>query len=182
VSWSEVYCSCIECNVQNAWVLGVVVVGGIYSPQPPTSRWGRMMSMGAPDSPVRHWTGTVGCPVRRHVTQLLRFGSSRPLAPLSFCGTGQSGATSYSVRCTSDFCSDFWRALFLHCSRVRVDRCASQLLLRWCTEQSGGTPDSPVNYSGVRLLKPESGWFNPVRAWCTGHCPVAHRTVRCARP
>jgi hypothetical protein len=28
VSWSEVYCSCIECNVQNTWMLGVVVVGG----------------------------------------------------------------------------------------------------------------------------------------------------------
>jgi hypothetical protein len=25
-----------------------------------------------------------------------------------------------------------------------------------------------MNYSGVRLLKPESGWFNPVWAWCTG--------------
>jgi hypothetical protein len=33
---------------------------------------------------------------------------------------------------------------------------------------SGGTPDNLVNYSGVRLLKPESGWFNPVRAWYTG--------------
>jgi hypothetical protein len=34
-------------------MLGVVVVGGIYSPQPPKDRWGRMLSMGAPDSPVR---------------------------------------------------------------------------------------------------------------------------------
>jgi hypothetical protein len=38
------------------WMLGVVVVGGIYSPQPPHSRWGRLLSMGAPDSPVRHRT------------------------------------------------------------------------------------------------------------------------------
>jgi hypothetical protein len=30
VSWSGVYCSCIECNVQNAWMLGVVVVGGVF--------------------------------------------------------------------------------------------------------------------------------------------------------
>jgi hypothetical protein len=29
------------------------VVGGIYSPQPPYSRWGRLLPMGAPDSPVR---------------------------------------------------------------------------------------------------------------------------------
>jgi hypothetical protein len=53
---------------------------------------------------------------------------------------------------------------------ARVSRC------------SAGTPDSPVNYSGVRPRKPESGWFNLVWAWCTGHCPMAHRTVRCARP
>jgi hypothetical protein len=52
-------------------MLGVVVVGGIYSPQPPSGRWGRLLAMGAPDSPVRHRTGPVHCTVRRHVTQLL---------------------------------------------------------------------------------------------------------------
>jgi hypothetical protein len=34
----------------------VVVVGGIYSPQPPNNHWGRLLSMGALDSPVRHRT------------------------------------------------------------------------------------------------------------------------------
>jgi hypothetical protein len=29
-------------------------LGGIYSPQPPHSFWGGCLSMGAPDSPVRH--------------------------------------------------------------------------------------------------------------------------------
>jgi hypothetical protein len=82
VSWSEVYCSCIECNVWNAWMLGVVVVGGIYSPQPPHSRWGWLLSMGAPD--------TVRC--ASHVTQSLRFWSSWPLEALSSSGTGQSDA------------------------------------------------------------------------------------------
>jgi hypothetical protein len=58
------------------------------------------------------------------------------------------------------------------------------------------TPDSPVNYSGVPLEIPEGGEFklessgapDTVR-WCTGHCPVVHRTlsgvhrtVRCPRP
>jgi hypothetical protein len=33
---------------------------------------------------------------------------------------------------------------------------------------SGGTPDSPVNYSGARPGITESGWFGVVRAWCTG--------------
>jgi hypothetical protein len=68
-------------------------LGGIYSPQPPNGRWGRLMLMDAPDSPVRHRTGTVGCPVRRHVTQPLGFRSNRTLASLSSYGTGQSGAT-----------------------------------------------------------------------------------------
>jgi hypothetical protein len=51
------------------------------------------------------------------------------------------------------------------------------------------TPDSPVNYSGASPDFPEgdefelesSGTPDTVR-WCTEHCPVAHRTVRCARP
>jgi hypothetical protein len=39
-----------------------------------------------------------------------------------------------------------------------------------------------VNYSRAVLLKPEGEEFEVVRPWCTGHCPVAHRTVQCARP
>jgi hypothetical protein len=34
------------------WWLG----GGIYSPNHQNSRWGGLLSMGAPDSPVRHLT------------------------------------------------------------------------------------------------------------------------------
>jgi hypothetical protein len=30
-----------------------VGVGGIYSPNHQTNHWGRLLSMGAPDSPVR---------------------------------------------------------------------------------------------------------------------------------
>jgi hypothetical protein len=88
------------------------------------------------------------------------------------CATGQ---VLFTVRCTSDSVVLTLRALFL-CQRLlqptvaRVSRCST------------GASDSPVNYSGVRLRKPESGWLDSVRSWCTGHCPVAHRTVRCARP
>jgi hypothetical protein len=57
----------------------------------------------------------------------------------------------------------------LHCS-------LSQRLLQSTVAQSircfAGAPDSPVNYSGVRLEKPESDEFSSVRPWCTGHCPV----------
>jgi hypothetical protein len=65
--------------------------------------------MGAPDSPVRHQTCTVPCPVRRHVTQPLGFGAESIVGALSSCGTGQSGATPDSlvphrtVWCPSDF-------------------------------------------------------------------------------
>jgi hypothetical protein len=51
----------------------------------------------------------------------------------------------------------------LHCSSdsptFAVDHCAKELLLRWCTGQFGGTPDSPVNYSRACLEKPESDKF-----------------------
>jgi hypothetical protein len=53
VSKSECTSSCIECEVLETWMLGVVVVGGIYSPQPHIAVRGRLLSMGAPDSPVR---------------------------------------------------------------------------------------------------------------------------------
>jgi hypothetical protein len=38
-----------------------------------------------------------------------------------------------------------------------------------------------VNYSGVASEKPEGEEFRLYDPWCTGHCPVAHQTVRCAR-
>jgi hypothetical protein len=31
-------------------------LGDIYSPQPPNNRWGRLLSMGAPNSPMSHRT------------------------------------------------------------------------------------------------------------------------------
>jgi hypothetical protein len=103
--------------------------------------------MGAPD--------TVRC--TSHVTQPLGFGSYRPLEALSSSGTGQCGA-ALDRHCSVSGApltggSDSARTV-LHCSfdspAFAVDRCAKESLLRWCTGQSGGTPDSPVNYSGAR--------------------------------
>jgi hypothetical protein len=45
VSWSEVFCSCNEFDVQNTW-MEVNEVG----PQPLPSRWLSLLAMGAPDS------------------------------------------------------------------------------------------------------------------------------------
>jgi hypothetical protein len=72
-----------------------------------------------------HRTGPVHCPVRRHVTQPLGFGSSRPLAPLSSCGTGQ---VLFTVRCVFDFATLTLRALFFTVAlsaAFAVDRCAN---------------------------------------------------------
>jgi hypothetical protein len=92
--------------------------------------------MGASDSPVRHRTGTVGCPVLRHVTQPLGSGAWS-LGALSSCGTGQSGAP---LTC----CSVFYATLLLNIAPVRVDRCAldsrcplAHRTVRWPTRQSG---------------------------------------------
>jgi hypothetical protein len=35
-----------------------------------------------------------------------------------------------------------------------------------------GAPDSPMNYSGAALEKPEAKEFRVYGPWCTGHCPV----------
>jgi hypothetical protein len=56
VSCIDFTSSYIEWDVWKTWMPWVVVVGGIYSPQPPHSRWGGCLSMGAPDSSVRHRT------------------------------------------------------------------------------------------------------------------------------
>jgi hypothetical protein len=86
-------------------------LGGIYSPNHQNGRWARMLSYGAPDSPVRHQTlsgappdtvrcATRHCPVRqpRHPTV-----SVRPLELLT-CGPPDSpvvhrtGPVHYPVR------------------------------------------------------------------------------------
>jgi hypothetical protein len=58
--------------------------------------------------------------------------------------TGGSDSARTVLQCSSDS------------SAFAVDRCAKEPLLRWCTGQSGGSPDNPVNYSGARPEKPES--------------------------
>jgi hypothetical protein len=55
------------------------------------------------------------------------------------------------------------------------------VLLSCC---SAGTTDSPVNYSGVALQKPEGEEFESIAPgapdivwWCTEHCPVRETRV-----
>jgi hypothetical protein len=67
-------------------------LGGIYSPQP-LSRWQRLLAMDAPDSPVRHQTGTVHCPVHATSAYPLGFRAVDRWSALSSSCTRQSGAT-----------------------------------------------------------------------------------------
>jgi hypothetical protein len=52
----------------------------------------------------------------------------------------------------------------------------------WLTGQSGALLDSPVIYSHVALLFSRERLVAAEPTWGTRHCPVHHRTVRCARP
>jgi hypothetical protein len=129
---------------------------------------------------VRYATGQ--CPVRQPRHPTVRVLTQSTVGALTPGGTRQ---VLCIFRCTSGGCSNFCA----HCAHtvalqasVAVDHCARSLCSAWCTRQSDGTPDNPMNYSRVALEKLEGEEFGLVRSWCTGHCPVANRTVRCARP
>jgi hypothetical protein len=84
---------------------------------------------------------TVQCLVRRHVTQPLGFWSSWPLAPLSSCGTGQSGGVPDSLVPLSHY-SDFCYVLCCTVHAVRVGRCVELAVaplahrtVRWIIEE-----------------------------------------------
>jgi hypothetical protein len=93
---------------------------------------------------------------------------------LTSWGTGQSGATPnrhYSLSGAPSGAALTLRELSAHCSRCRRPLQSTVALPSRC---SGGTPDSPVNYSGVVSEKPEMKSSD-----CT--TPGAPDTVRCAR-
>jgi hypothetical protein len=122
------------------------------------------MLLGLPHLEVGGWGG-----IYSHQPSCSRWGRLLAMEALSSCGTGRFGA-----------------ALDMHCSlsgaplTLRFDsaaHCSSrQILLQSIVARSSrcstGTPDSPVIFSRVRLLKPESGFMDSLRSWCTGHCPM----------
>jgi hypothetical protein len=115
VSCIECTSSCIECVGWKTWMPWSVVVGDIYSPNHQSGRWGRLLSKGAPDSPVCHRTLSGAS----HVTHLLGFDrwSSDKWGhrTVRWC-TEQS---LFTVRCAFCACSNSARAiraLFTHCS------------------------------------------------------------------
>jgi hypothetical protein len=121
------------------------------------------LSGGAPDSPVHHRTGPVACPVRD------LFSSRAQLT------VGATVVLAHrTVRCTNYPLAQATRRPLIALPTVgAVDR--------WLTGQSGALSNSPVNYSRT---PPNFSRERPIHrslVWRTGHCPVHHRTVRCAR-
>jgi hypothetical protein len=130
--------------------------------------------MGAPDSPVRQ---------PRHRTVRVR--------PLELWHVGPPDSPvvhrTVPVHCRVRLLAPALtlRALSAHCSRT-VHFCRRPLVLLVVAPH--GTPDSPVLHRTVQWIIVE--WLPKTRSWavqsgspwCTGHCSVAHRTVRCARP
>jgi hypothetical protein len=132
------------------------VVGGIYSPNRQLNHWGGCLSMGTPDSPVRQLS---------HPT--VRVLTVSTVGALTSWGTGQSGAAPDRYCSLSGAPSGTaltLRELSAHCSRCRRPLESTVVLAShcsaWCTGQSSGTPDSPVNYSGVAPEKPEGKEFS----------------------
>jgi hypothetical protein len=129
-------------NLKKTWVLGVVVVGGIYSPQPPTSRWGRLLSMGAPDSPVCQRT-LPGAPPRHPTVRVPTQSTIGELVLLWHrtvrCATGH---VLFTVRCVSDSLALTLRALFIWHPLLRLTVGASGRCF-------AGTPDSPATHQTV---------------------------------
>jgi hypothetical protein len=128
------------------------------------------------------WCATGHCPVRqlRHTT--IRVLMVLTVGALTSWCTGQSGAALDRYCSLSSAPSDAaltLRELSAHCSCCRRPL---ELTVALASRCSAGTPDSPVNYSGARPQTPEGEEVGVARPWCTGHSPVAHRTVRCARP
>jgi hypothetical protein len=163
-------------------------LGGIYSPNHQFNRWGGCLSMGAPDSPMCHQTLS-GAPATSPNVPTVRVLTVSTVGALTSWGTGQSGVapdSPVSHRTGAVHCPVclLTAALTLrepsaHCSTFAVVCCSRPL--RW-SRCSAGAPDSPVNYSEARSQKPEGEEFEVDLPSCIGHCPVAHRTVRCARP
>jgi hypothetical protein len=124
--------------------------------------------MGAPDSPVRQ---------PRHPT--VRVLTVSTVGSLTTWGTGQFGAAP------DRHCSLSGAPLTPALTSARTVHAMFTLLqttVALLAVAPLGPPDSPVNYSGAAFQIPEGGEFSLYGSWCTGHCPVAHRTVRCARP
>jgi hypothetical protein len=121
-------------------------LGGIYSPQPPI----QPLEQAAVDGR----TGQSGAPATSPNRQ-----GSNSFDRWSFVFWWHRTTTVHCpVRLLAAALT--LRELSAHCAFVRRPLESTVVLASRC---SGGAPDSPVNYSGAALLKPEGGKFRLVR-------------------
>jgi hypothetical protein len=118
-----------------------------------SSRWGGCWRWA-------HRTCTVGCPVRRYVTQQLGFGARATIGNLSSCGTGQSGVTPDSP-------VPLWLAILI------------SVVVLCCTVHPS---ESTVARWTVRWIIAEHARVFSRVSGSTLYGPGAPDTVRCARP
>jgi hypothetical protein len=128
--------------------------GGIYSHQPNCSRWRRLLAMGASDSPVRHRTVS-GAPPHHPVVRAWSWSTVEGFVLMRH----------RTVWCPLTFCSDFCRETVLHCSSVRVDRCAQIAV-------------APLVHRTVRWIIAELRLGNPKLRSLECTAPGAPDTVR----
>jgi hypothetical protein len=96
---------------------------------------------------------------------------------LTSWGTGQSGAAPdrhCSLSGVPSGAALILRKLSAHCSAFAGVRWSRPL--RW-SRCSADAPDSPVNYSGAALQKPEGEQYNLYGPWGTRHCTVRQTRV-----
>jgi hypothetical protein len=118
-----------------------------------------LLSPGAPDSPVHHWTlsGADFFPSLAKLT----IGDSEPLVHRTLSGAHRT------VRCPL-------LTIGSTTHHARITRPTVGLADCWLTGQSGAPPDSPVIYSRTTPTKPESSQFT--------RASLAHRTLSGAPP
>jgi hypothetical protein len=142
---------------------------------------------GAPDRPVCHRI-VPGAPLdsvqctRVNQLELFTFGFPRRSSAIYHrtvrCATGQCPVHHHTVRCTS-------RATTIYAQRSTLTdeqyRDRSQSSGQRGIGLSGVTPDCPVPHEDKASNgRPASGPNEKMTWRRTGHCPVAHQTVRCA--
>jgi hypothetical protein len=155
-----------------------VVVGGVFIAPTTKPTVGEVVCRWAHQT-VRSATGHCQVCQPRHPT--VRVMTISTIGALTTWGTGQSSAAPdrhCSLSGAPSGAALTLRELFAHCSTFVGVRWSRPL--RW-SRCSAGTPDSLVNYSGAAVKKLEGEEFSLYGPWGTGQCPVAHRTVRCAR-
>jgi hypothetical protein len=122
-----------------------VVVGGIYSPNHQNGHWGRLLSYGAPDSPVRQ---------PRHPTVRVRPLELLTSGPPDGLVVHRTGSIHCPLRQLTPALNLHAQSRTVHCSCSCCRRPLAQVAVAPL-----GTPDNTVNYIGVAPRIPEGGKF-----------------------